>query len=554
MKHIFKNILTILFVSFLIVSCEDMLDVDSPRIIKESDNQLNSPNDSIYSMAGILAQLQNVAERYVLLGELRADLMDVTQFADQDLIELRNNDISVDNKYNNVKDYYNIINNCNYVIKNIDTSVIAKGQKALLKEFAAAKAIRAWTYMQIALNYGSVKYYTEPILSVDNINDNVPVYDFYNLALELVKDLDPWKDIEDPGFGMVGEFYSGYLFIPIRFILGDLYLWLAKDNDKGYFEKAAIEYHDLIYNEEARISHTYTSEREVNNGEFTGGITYTWQNSFNNSLEMICFIGTSYEYNRGSRLYNMTTGSTYSLTTSDVAVGNWATQIYYNDSVLQTFGDLRGHNGSYYDIEILYNESDQIGNIDISEYDNIILKYIPSFYENGERVILCRSSLLYLRYAEAVNRLGKPNTAFAVIKNGLTQMSLSDTTIIPKWEKSTPLDNYMDFTASFFIPTTRNRGNTGIHARGCGNIADVDSYKIPVLANLDDSIAYVEDLIQQELALETAFEGNRFQDLMRFALRTDNPETYMVDKISKKNPISGARLANKQNWYLPREE
>jgi len=36
----------------------------------------------------------------------------------------------------------------------------------MMREFAACKAIRAWTYMQLALNFGSVTYYERPVLSV----------------------------------------------------------------------------------------------------------------------------------------------------------------------------------------------------------------------------------------------------------------------------------------------------------------------------------------------------------------------------------------------------
>jgi len=63
----------------------------------------------------------------------------------------------------------------------------------------------------------------------------------------------------------------------------------------------------------------------------------------------------------------------------------------------------------------------------------------------------------------------------------------------------------------------------------------------------------VEDKIQEELALETAFEGNRFQDLMRFAIRR-NDNAYLADKVAAKHTADKQAIRNKlmnsENWYL----
>jgi hypothetical protein len=65
----------------------------------------------------------------------------------------------------------------------------------------------------------------------------------------------------------------------------------------------------------------------------------------------------------------------------------------------------------------------------------------------------------------------------------------------------------------------------------------------------------------QEEALETAFEGYRWQDLLRIALRRQSTDpNYLADKIATKFEAAGdgasaalvrSRLANKENWYLP---
>ena len=153
MKTKIKNagaLLTLITVLFFLGSCEDMLNMDSSRVAFEDDNQLKSPNDSIYSVIGILSQLQKVGEPYVLLGELRGDLMTVSDNASFSLKEINNFDITSENTYLNKRNYYTIINNCNYAIARMDTAITIRNEKVMLPEFAAIKAIRAWTYFQLA--------------------------------------------------------------------------------------------------------------------------------------------------------------------------------------------------------------------------------------------------------------------------------------------------------------------------------------------------------------------------------------------------------------------
>ena len=74
-----------------------------------------------------------------------------------------------------------------------------------------------------------------------------------------------------------------------------------------------------------------------------------------------------------------------------------------------------------------------------------------------------------------------------------------------------------------------------------------------------DLQAYVDSLILNEGALEFAFEGTRFYDLMRFALRSDNPGQFMADKVygrRGKANVDAVRaeikndVSNPRNWYL----
>ena len=80
-------------------------------------------------------------------------------------------------------------------------------------------------------------------------------------------------------------------------------------------------------------------------------------------------------------------------------------------------------------------------------------------------------------------------------------------------------------------------------------------------------VDYVRNLIIDECALETAFEGYRFTDLIRFAKNMGNPDVLakrvagraIENKVSSSHPdfqydaTLYEKLKNEANWYLPKK-
>ncbi len=110
----------------------------------------------------------------------------------------------------------------------------------------------------------------------------------------------------------------------------------------------------------------------------------------------------------------------------------------------------------------------------------------------------------------------------------------------------------------------------GIHSRGCGSLRvdepnSVFNFEDAVkkanpnvtdpydLAQQEDVIEAVENLIVDEFALETAFEGNRFFDLMRVSLRRNDP-MFLAKKVANRKGYEDATLLNRlsdpANWYF----
>ena len=168
-----KKIINVICGIFLIccaTACEDMMDTESGRIAYDDQHELNNPNDSIYSVIGVLAQLQQVADRILIMGELRGDLMTVdNEYASTDLQEINDISFAADNSYAIARDFYSIINNCNYIIARMDTSITEGQNKVMMPEYAQVKTLRAYTYWQMALIFGRVNYFTMPLTSIGSM-------------------------------------------------------------------------------------------------------------------------------------------------------------------------------------------------------------------------------------------------------------------------------------------------------------------------------------------------------------------------------------------------
>jgi len=529
--------------SFLYVSCDSLLDVDSDRYVFENQYQLNATNDSLYSMFGIFSLMQELADSYVLLGELRGDLMDVTDNSTSYLKEINSFEISDENPYaNNKRLYYSIINNCNYIINTVDTSVVQNTNKVNIRLMAAAKAIRAWTYMQLALNFKTAVYYEKPLLTLDEAEASYPEYTLEQMAPYLIADLEPYTDVDELEFGEIYSYSGSSSFFPVNFVLGDLYLWT------GDYERAAEAYHDLIYKEMYLISSDFVSSFEVLNNAFTGDMETDWNDIFvSGSSEIITAIAASNE--NGPKFSLDSFCIDYKIKASSQAYKNWTNQRYYYSSTLDTLSDLRIFGSTLSNVEV--SSSGYTYSSPTATSDNYVLKYILYNLSDGEDykiIVPYRVTLLYLRYAEAVNRLGKPNLAMAVLKYGLNSTTIANRSYIPSNEVPDELPDYMNFPSTYFSK------NIGVRVRGCGNVNYDNTYFIiPQSATLPDSIQDMEDILLQELALETAFEGNRFQDLMRIAIRRDDNHV-LADKVAAKHGADSATISQKllirDNWYL----
>ena len=564
----------------MLTSCKDMFEIDSPAYLDADKHYLNSANDSVYSVIGILKQLQPLGERYVVLGDLRGDLMEVTENADMNLQEIANFTATADNPYLSTREYYAVINNCNYFLQRADTSIISGGKKALLGEYAAVKAIRAWTYLQLVLNHGKAVYLTEPILTVEDMNRDYPEMTPQQLIETVLSDLENYLD--ETIYPSYGSNLYNDMFISGAVLAGDLYLWMgAFTGNTRYYEQAATLYYQIINNKGYRGGGNYINRYAGRNfEELLSG--YAWDAVFYETQELISSI--NYTLNSEETLeypsimlltWPEVTGRAfqYKLKPSQAAMDLWENEsyIHYNSATREAFytkGDLRGlyqRNGIIAG-SCYYADDDKTLCITKYGYYTVYNNFMIINYRSF--IPLYRAGKLYLRYAEALNALGKPSLAFAVLKHGLKGEVLANPEIIAEDEIRPDIPAYCDFTAVRYSEGG-SMFQTGIHSRGSGYVEsdtlyyafteealqiNRDYYGFPAhLANKQDSILFVDAMICKELGLETAFEGNRFHDLMRFAIRK-NDNAFLANWVGRRNPALTGVLMNPDSWFLPATE
>ena len=645
--------------TFLFSSCKDMLQVDSNRVEYELDAL--TLNDSVYSVLGILKSVQGVGDRQVLINELRGDLVTVNEAkAVIDVQELSRSVFNLEtNKYLDVKDYYSIINNCNIYLARVDTTLEKNNIKLMLPEYVAVKSVRAWTYLQLAINYNSVPYFTEPILTHSAAEDvlNQPMLTRDEIISKVIADILPYENpaayqmpawdkdgkVLKFGYGDNGtEVETKRLFVPIRMLLGELYLW------KGDYKNAARFFY-------AQIAGTGTNEtaKKYNDHGHTASYSGTGGKNMNNGY-MGLFSAKNFDSN-SSNIFTIIPFANSDLhgTTSGLAdifspageVG--AAQVVASPGIQslakrQIYRYYEGEDpkkpkeveySHFYDypgdLRIKATTYSQRGNDDAkTEYRNIIGKFnyddgdigLKSEFTSNIRttfLILQRKEHAYLRLAEALVGLeregyvGAMELAMVILKEGVksSYQLLKD----PVYAERVMLDAKGDTLYNYIVENKDTiaikprmekylasckdslrynfsaqdfQENKGIHSRGSGDserniyyaltdtciaryldLTEVDNKVETITRTItyQDSLNYIADLVIDELALELAWEGTRFGDLIRFAKAMgdnevlakrvagrafDNDVTYRSPDFKYDFEVY-SRMMDENNWYLP---
>ncbi len=632
---------------FTLAACDSMLEVENDSTLQDPD--LNNKTDSVFYALGIAQAIQQVADQYFFVGEMRGELVTTTTSTSNHLRQLANYSATTANKYDSAYVYYKVINNCNYYLANRDTTLYTGATNVTLNEYAAVAAWRAWAYLQLARTYGGeeqgIPFFTEPLTALSQINeDNFPKLTISQIVAELAPSLERFSGYEVPTFGSssysIGTTnWSGstkniafqHIFVPVDVILGEMYL------EDGQWIKAAQYYAKYLCDNQILPNLLGSIRGDTGGGSMFGEDGYPSDfGSFNS-------VYTNY----ASSVYASTASPTDMITYIPMAVSQQNGTItsvpeafgldYYSttssstipllDEIQivpsETYSQLTRNAAYYYyptigtqtspDTVKIWNRGDGRASYTTSERSmSSAVMYYPAedttmVYVTKMRnanIYLFRESTIWLHLAEALNRAGYPDAAFAILRNGISTY-LED--LVPgagdvhadyQYVTSETID-LLTNVVPFLNATNRNvyvpESVYGIHAHGActynsrnveegrsvsGSAASAlgstrnlhylpsviigeklqeiaSQFNVTVGTTKEDSINAMEDILVDEYAKEFAFEGNRFYDLQRVARHKNEAALYSSDfgsqwfakKLENNNPT--VSLLDPKNWYMP---
>jgi len=464
------KILAVLLGFSILFSCNEWMELIPPQgLIREEFWKTKEDVEAV--VMGAYESFSRMDRELFLFGELRGDMLegDYNQGLDEQKIQESN--IYSDNYLCNWAKFYQVINYCNEIIKNvplvdsIDNTYLDIHWQGHLSE---AYFMRSMAYFYLVRIYKDVPFITEPTES-DDSEFYVEKNDGDDILRILITELEEYRKFATvDGFKTPAEIKGRATKAAYDGLLADINLWL-------------FEYDEVI-------RHVQNIESNIKYVLMPGA---KWFEMFypGNSLESIFEFQYNTERSQQNNLYGLTNYDGHNYDPSPSAQEMFAKE--YTSELVRGEGITIRKEG---------------------EGDYIIWKYVgrspdgetarPSSEQTSANFIIYRLADVLLMKAEALSQLGRYNEALDIINE--------------------------------------IRERAGI---------------APVTVN--ESPAAFEDAILHERALELAYEGKRWFDLLRLGRRNDFArKSVLIATIVKNVPstqkrILATKLTNPLGWFMP---